>query len=274
MRNIKFSEVFNNACLYAGRDYTQMDSTELARMVSFINARVRHGWDYADWPELRICEERYFRNAWQVGSSYVAGDEVYHAGAYYECQTNDTGTEPGTNAAVWTEVTELDRYIPWIMADRYPIGTVYAVTKENPYAHADRRYTFDFTPGREGIWIHDCNLDSVWMIHRPRASKYTHTAHSGTGSYSNGDLVYMSTYGEVFQAALVAGVQTWVKVEFPAFLADYVGWAAAGDWLRWNGEPERADRAWALADQMLDDLRARELDQPGQSIGMTVKGAW
>lgn len=245
-------------------------------MCGFINNRVRHGWDFTDWPELRVCEERHFRDAWQAAVAYTAGDEVWYGTdeKYYLALDASTNVTPGTNPAVWEEIGTLERYIPWIMRDAYPLGTVYQISRENPFQYASRLFSYGFSLGTDGVWVHDCNLDSVWIVFRPKASRYTRTAHSDTGTYSSGDLVYMSANGEVYQAALVGGVQTWLKVEFPEFLASYVAWAAAGDWMLWNGERERADRAWIIADQHLRDLEIRELDQPGQRLGLNLRGQY
>ena len=68
------------------------------------------------WIRFRPMPPEYSWTDWVVDADYAAGDIAYHASSSWQCPVANTGTEPGTDASVWTEVPFPKMFLPYVVA--------------------------------------------------------------------------------------------------------------------------------------------------------------
>jgi hypothetical protein len=159
---------------------------------------------------------------------------------------------------------DADEVIGYDQADEIALGEVMGVWTKDPDRYSATARELAFLMTADGIQLTDENEtipSTVWVKYRRRPNRFTKAAFSGTGSYSVGDLVYYGS--DCYQAALVDGSEVWLKVSFPYFLANAVAHGAAADYLRQDGQRERADIEDGLAGRLLEDAAAKAGAQQG-----------
>jgi len=203
MRSVTFKSVWEDILGDIGRDPSQatMTAAEKLQVVSLVNDRLREFCTYDFWPELMVCEERAFRTGWKHGVTYNAGQERYYPldDKYYVALMDNTNVDPGTNDAVWQEVSDLDMYLPWTPYDAYPLGEVQIIASKDPVRYQDY-VEYSFVPTDKGLSLIDCTATKVWVYFRMRPPKMTLVEFDATATYEQGDLVYQPDDGEVYQA--------------------------------------------------------------------------
>ena len=247
MRTVLFKDVLYGAARAAGMSpgTSDLNAIEAEELAQAINRRAREGWQYAMWPELMILEERFYRPAWDVTADYVVGDERYYDGIYYRALLDGAGQQPDTETTYWEEITDLDKYVPWTMAGYEDIGTVEGAWKNNPRLTATP-YSLDFRPGPNGIEMEAEAGVSVWLKYRRRPNRFTSVEYSAAQAYLEGELCYYATTGECYKALQACTGQPptdgtyWEKVDFPEVLEMWTVAAVRADWLRKEGQLDKA----------------------------------
>ena len=278
MRTVTFKSVYERVMRMVGLDpdTTGITAGQKAHIVDLINDRVRQGWEFDLWPELVTVESRPYRETWSATETYVTGDEVYYAtdGKYYEALADTTGEAPSSSPAAWSEVSGLDPYYPFEPADATAIGEMLGIYRSDPRANADSVVSLAYTVDGTGIWVHDSlrGGQTNWIKYRRRPPMFTLVAWSAGGSYTLGDVVYVASTGECYQAALSsAGAEVWVKLDMPYILQDFVVRAAAADYLREQGNEDRAEREEAAALRKLVEQHDKTFLQQGQAMRMAIR---
>ena len=266
MRTVTFKSVMWGIARLAGLSPESSDLSQESAdtIVEFINRRVREGWENSWWPELMCLEERYYRTDWEVGTGYVAGDEVWHAttGAYWRCSVAHTGQEPVDGSAYWEEPDDLDRYVPYELGTLTPIGETKGIFKNNPRQNPDTAYELAFEVSENGIQVGTEAGNTVWIHFRRRPASFTGTPYGAGTGYVAGDLVYYGTTGEVYRALngttgnLPTDAEHWEKVDFPYVIGEFVKMAGYSDWLRNDGQTEKSvaeeERGWGELERAAD----------------------
>jgi hypothetical protein len=218
---------------------------------------VREGVLYAFWPELMYSEARALRPVWNAAVTYAGGAERYLAATdkYYVALQASTNKSPDTETAYWREMTatELDLYLPWNPPDLLPLGTVKWVGKKDPVKYADQQYSFDGVASSRG-WeiIGDGVGTKVWVQHRMRAPKFSRTTLGAGVEATLGQVIYQAADGECYQAIMLDGVKSMLKMQFPEFLSVFVQQGVLANDLRRDGQGERAAEAEGMAREMLE----------------------
>jgi len=192
--------------------------------------------------------------------------------------------------AITRRVREAWEYAPWwelcVVEERTPVsnvvaseqsgqtvlGEVFGVWSADPRTYPDSAKEYAYQPTEDGIEIMDTITGStVWVHFRRTPNRYTRTAYDAGASYTAGDLVYYATTGEVYQATLSGGTETWTLISFPYILEAPVVLLAAGDVYRNNGQHEKADELEARGMKALDDQVNKSFGQQGQSTRLRVR---
>ena len=270
MRTVPFKTVFEGVVLLQGKDPTTaaLSTAEEARIMVLINQRVREGWCYFMWPELMECVERPFRETWTAGSVFGLNAECYYAATqtyYKSLQADNTNHNPATETAWWEEVSELNTYLPAMALDQYALGEVVQISKADPFKYAGSLFTYRFFPTSLGIQVVGNGIPAtVWVLQRMRPNVFTRVAWSEDGTYSVGDLCYRASTGECYQYITVNGAATWNKLDFPAFLQNFVQMAAFADDLMQDGQKEKAEYWRTEAYRYLENEHVYQTQQQGQ----------
>lgn len=273
MRTATFKSVYQRVMRAVGLDpsTTGITADQKAHIVDLINARVREGWCYDFWPELITTESRAYRETWDATQTYVDGDEVYYAGdgKYYEALRTTINDVPSTSTSDWAEITGLDPYYPYEPADAAAIGDMIGIFSKDPRENGDDVKSLAFSVQADGIWVHDDLRGTAtnWIRFRARPPEFTLVEWNSGTTYSEGDVVYVDATGECYQAAYDdTGAEVWVKLDMPWVLADFIVRGAAADYLREQGNEDRAEREEAGAREALEREHTRVFAQQGPAL--------
>ncbi len=116
MRTVPFGDVLDFVAvkLYGRKD---IQREEAAALTTFINDAVRVAWEREFWPELMRIEERYYREEWDVATTYYETAEVYLLDSdgdpiYYRALRTTIGDSPDVSTDDWEVADDLLRYVP------------------------------------------------------------------------------------------------------------------------------------------------------------------
>jgi hypothetical protein len=237
-----------------------LDAETAARICEALERWVRKGVEHELWPELLVCEERYYRATWDASTTYATGDIVWSAvgEGYYTALQASTNKEPSTETTYWEEAEDWERYVELEQTGETEIGSVEGVYERNPWT---TRYPgrLDFELTGKGVYPSDLAGDTIWIVFRVAAPKFSVTDWSSATTYAAGELVYLAATGECYKALAASTNRNpssetayWSKVDFPAFLADYAILGATGDLM--ESEEGRVSQGAALKSQAMNEL--------------------
>jgi hypothetical protein len=267
MKTVNFrDDVLFPAAELLGIDVATDFLNDFARpLARSVNSKLREGWDFWDWPELTLTEERAFRRIWNPQSQFVPGDEVFFIGtmSYYAVRRNPpldppVGTSP-TDISYFEPLTLTDRYIAYEQDCRGTIGDVYGVYATNPRLNGGCGVlALEFRPSEKGIDVVPWAGPTVFVHYKLRVPQFTIEGYDPARAYKANDLIYW-TDGEVYRArsnttATDPGTVFWAKMAMPYTLSEFVKYAAAA---------EMADDAYTKASLRADAEAAirREVDK-------------
>lgn len=275
MRTVTFKSVLHGVASSLGLDpATNFTSSQAESLTRYINKHLRRGWEIYPWPELTIREERFFRNAYNVATTYGLGAEVYGNGGYYASAQAANTNQLLTNTAWWTPLTEFSRYMDLEQTGKTPIGEVVEVWTSQPYLSPSMDRVVPFRIGADRIEMDPCGLLSAWVEYRVRPSEMSATTHSMATAYVTNDRVYLASTGQTYRALanntgqLPSGApNVWSVEPMPYILAPYVTHAAYCDALREDGQHDKARVERAEAESLLED----EMDKINQHQRQTAR---
>ncbi len=243
------------------------------RLCDTVNDAVARVWGKARWPQLTVFERRWFRPPWGEGVAYEAGQEVWHAGAYWRAALAGPVGEPGVDAA-WEEVAlaDLVKFIaldqPW---ERHEIGLRGVDLAAFAFGR-DPRVCAGAAPLAGCAWMGDYPgggatrvrlpadaPESVVVAYQPPAPRFSLEAWEAGRAYGYGERVYHG--GECWRClgngvseepVVDCGVGVWERVRLPEFMVACVRAYVAAAFL--EDEQGRA-RAYGRADAELEALR-------------------
>lgn len=232
-----------------------------------INTRVRYGWEFADWPEFTVTEERALRQVWSEDVEYSAGQEdnseVYYAtnDTYYRViGAPPTGTLP-TNATYFEEISfdDLDRHIAYSQNGKQDIGQVYGIYNSSPRTNL-ASFSWSTTPSGLGLDVPWVTATTIWITYKPPPPQFTSFTYNAATNYQRGNVVLDLATGDCY-IALTSNTNKsfslpayWLRQNFPYILSEYVKYAAAADQ---SDDTMTRDRLMAQA----EDFLAREFDK-------------
>ena len=225
----------------------------LRAIVEHINDRVNTAWNYWEWPQLQLMQQRAFRTRWTNTLQFLkvnaqgVPDELYYTTTdkYYQVKSTaptdpPAGTAP-TNTTYFQELTMVNRYISLDQVNETPIGEVISVFDTDPKADANRfsaKIPFRATD-QEITMTYAGTSNLVWVVFKIVPSEFTGVPFVTGKTYTLGEAVFNPADGECYRA-LIAGPTgdptaqptQWLKVPFPKIFAKYVRAGAYADGLR------------------------------------------
>lgn len=235
--------------------------------VSAINSRVRYGWEFWDWPELMVTEERALRQVWYTDVTYSSSQgensEIYYIPneKYYRAiEDPPIGTLP-TNILYFHEIAfaDLDKHIAYEQHGKQDIGQIYGVNNSSPRTNTPS-IQWGTAPSGLGLDVSQLTGKTVWITYKPRPPQFTSSTYSNKTDYVRGDVTLDLVSGNCF-LALSAGTDQalnlpsyWLLQEFPYILTEYVKYATAADM---SDDLPTKDRYLAEAETFL----TREVDK-------------
>jgi hypothetical protein len=261
MRTVTFKSVYEGIVRRHGMDPRgDAVSTDTGLSVTeAVNARVKRGWFFWEWPEWTVTEERAYRQIWNGNRQfYLAGpdgkpDEVFYipnvathsleGAGYYRVLEGASGDPPigttPTDATFWEKMDQVDTYVAFDQVCRRRIGEVLEVFRDNPATVKPPRKLVH-RPTENGIQIYDASgLLTVFVRYLMPAERFTTFPYIDSRTYLRGDVVYLAAQGECYRAIQITqgkdpATETlyWRRSLFPEVLAQYVKAGAYADCLR------------------------------------------
>lgn len=105
MRTVAYSKIERRVAQLLGWDPSNLDSDDWANIRDSISDSLEEIWRFAHWADLQVTERRRYANPYDSGTTYAAGDFVYHIGSddYYQALQSTTGNAPATQSGgTWT----------------------------------------------------------------------------------------------------------------------------------------------------------------------------
>jgi len=140
MRTVNYSEILYGSAALASIQPADIDASIFALLRTFHDRRLQVAWEIHRWPDVCAVEFRHYRDGWEEGKIYEAGDELYDAvtGRYYQALRAAPITPPTTagivNKSDWAECAMSYTAVNWVAGTNYVLGDqVYDPVTENFY---------------------------------------------------------------------------------------------------------------------------------------------
>lgn len=235
---LNYGSVLNQVCNLAGIDYSTLATIEWRLFRDLASRRVKLGWQAAKWPEVCVTEQRTVTQS--------GGDE--------------------------------GNYIALNQAGETEIGEVFAVWNKSPKSNQDN-VDLTWYLSENGIQIAESNTTAfIWF--RKTAPEFTGNQYSQSITYTSGQQCYDTVANNFYTAntTVASGADnspvslpaSWDLVSIPYIFADYLIRGTYADYLRHNGELDRARVAEADARDVLDHELLKLHTQQGQTTQIDV----
>lgn len=231
-------EVIGGIGALLGVDPRDLQSQTANTWAQRVNSWVRKGWDYWQWKQLQLTEERAFRQVYTSLLNYRAGlDEVYflETASYFRAIADvNPGETPANTAAKWIPLDFFERYLAFDQYGDQSIGKIISLNWCDPSVGASWNRRVDFTLDGNGARV-DSGGNTVWVTYQVRQPIFTGAQYDSTTYYSRDALVYDPESGECYRALgesagePVANGLYWYPQEMPYLLSEYVQYGAASD---------------------------------------------
>lgn len=209
---------------------------------------------------------------WTASTSYTVGSKIRNPddGYSYQCITAHTSTS-SFDPTKFGILTPFLRNISLTQTGKAEIAEVEGVYDADPRVNTEAR-PIRFRLEVDGVIVRD-DATRPWLRFRKPCPSWTGTIYSSTTAYVVDDRVYYSTTGDWYVCIQnntgVAPTDStrWTRIDFPYVLRDCVALAAYSDWLRGDGQNQKADAEEASAIRALNhelDLIERQQGQTRQ----------
>ncbi|BAQ84347.1 hypothetical protein [uncultured Mediterranean phage uvMED] len=222
----------------AGIEFATLPTVEWRLFRDLLSRRIKFGWQAAKWPSTCSTEQRTVTQTGGDEGNYVALNQ------------------PGK-----TEISE-----------------VFAVWNKSPKANQDNQ-DLTWYLSENGVQIAENNT-TVYILFRKLPPALTGEIYSQSTAYNQNDQVYDKTQGNFYVAnqSVASGADNspttqptyWDLVTVPELFADYLIRGTYADYLRHNGELDRARVAESDARGALDHELLKLHTQQGQTTRLQV----
>jgi len=202
----------------------------------------------SNWAESKSS---YNPDEFSASTTYSVGDSVYYPNTDRSYQLHTAavaGTLP-TDTTKWGILTDFDRYIPTEQTGYTALGNVISVHSLNPRT-TTRLEEYDWFLSQNGVQV-TTPSSIAWVTYRIQTVRLTGDNWVNGTSYVVGDQVYYSSDFYICIANTSSDLPTdtdfWTVVDIPLIFQRYLELGGYSDWLRNDGQNERADGQEALA---------------------------
>ena len=235
---LNYRTVLKQVCNLAGIDHDTLPTTEWRLIRDLVSRRIRFGWEAAKWPEVCVTEQRTVTQSGGDEGNFIALDQ-----------------------AGQTEMSE-----------------VFAVWNKSPKANTDVQSLSHYL-SENGVQI-STSSSQGYIQFRKVAPEFAGELYSQSTAYVTGDHVYDNSHGNFYIALqdVASGADNspktqptyWSLVSVPYLFSDYLIRGAYADYLRHNGELDRARVAESDARGALDHELLKLHTQQGQTTRLQV----
>jgi hypothetical protein len=304
MRTISFKKVLEGALRRIGLDPTTVPTSTKVAWAGYLTERCREAWEWFDWPEMKVLEERVYADRYEDLDSddILVGDVVYYNGYYWEALTTGPATEPYDGAPDWEITNRIDRIIPIDQTFYRTIDEVFNVFSRNPLtfncscpAYYSYYSVFGWPPSfvslkllyfldERGIILPANAPNSVWIEYNPMPSEFAYVPWDSGTTYQVGDIVYLDSTGDCYKArqpstnitpTTVDQTAFWQKQVVPRVLSRFMERACSGDGLLEDGQTDAGDnaisKAWDALVQEKDNVTLRQDQQRYSGFSVEVR---
>ena len=233
-----YGRVLTQVLNLAGIDSSTLTTIEWRLFRDMASRRIKFAWQSAKWPEVCITEERTVTQS--------GGDE--------------------------------GNYIALNQAGETEMGEVFSVWNKSPKSNQDVQ-ELTWYISENGVQIAESNT-TVFVQFRKTVPQYTGENYAQTSSYAAPQQVYDTALGNFYEAnqAVASGSDNspsaqpslWDLVSIPIIFMDYLIRGTYADYLRHNGELDRARVAESDARSALDHELFKLHQQQGQTTRLDV----
>lgn len=270
MRAIPFKTIYEAIVSKLGFDPSQPVPHNLWQAIPRnINKEVRAAWTYWEWPYIEQCDERAFQRIWNDYEQFVASEKVLFIRnmLYYQAKPGAPNSGPPigavpTDPLYWDPLPDYGNLILFDQICRRPMGMVIGVYPSDPRAKScSCQCGLYYRPQGNGIEVCGGHGPSVFVKYQLPVPEFTLTPYAPGRNYSTGNNVYHALTGECYLAVANSnGVEppfaaTWLKIDFPDFIEDYVVAAAYADCLK---EPDQTEGNRDPAQQQMRMMWAKD----------------
>ena len=235
---INYGRLLTQVLNLAGIDSSTLTTIEWRLFRDMASRRIKFAWQSAKWPEVCVTEERTVTRS--------GGDE--------------------------------GNYIALNQAGETEMGEVFSVWNKSPKSNQDVQ-ELTWYISENGVQIAESNA-TVFVQCRKTVPQYTGETYAQTSSYAAPQQVYDTTLGNFYEAnqAVASGSDNspsaqpslWDLVSIPIIFMDYLIRGTYADYLRHNGELDRARVAESDARSALDHELFKLHQQQGQTTRIDV----
>ena len=209
MRTVNYSEVLQLLSELSGIPYADLPTATALTYRGALSRYFRKAWEVEYWPELTRTDQRYYRLAWEAGTTYAAKAEVFFKGneassqSYFQSLrtgmplTVDTLTRVTTTATATTSASHnlvTGDYVTITGASPADYNIPAQITRTGATTFT---YTLAVDPGADGSGTMLCspNPESStgttcvgWWY--PCQASYSGTTWTLTTAFAPGDVAY------------------------------------------------------------------------------------
>lgn len=230
-------------------------------------------------PHWELSSGSYSAVPWASGANYTSGTPGVPGTVVtspiddnsYECIT--THTSGGAfDPSKFTILTTFERYVSLDQAGQTPIGEVQQVSRSNPRTSPRFPGVLDFRVNNHGILPAPLAGVQVWMLFRLRPPVFSSTPYAGGTSFDAGDVVLDPESGNCFLSLVNANEGNepatspaeWQVQNIPFVFAEAIKLGALAEFLRSDGQNEKADDEEERADGKLSEAHDEVFASQGQ----------
>lgn len=220
----------------------------------------------AHWAESKAS---YTTADWAASTPYSVGNKVRNPGDGYSYQCITVHTSTGTfDATKFGILTPFLRNVSLTQTGKTEIAEVEGVYESDPRVNIDAT-RIRFRLETDGVIVRGDNT-RPWLRFRKACPSWSGTVYAATTTYVVGDQVYYSTTGDWYVSILggagnaPTNATYWTRIDFPYVLRDCVPQGAYSDWLKGDGQNQKADAEETVAIRSLNlelDLFERQQGQ-------------
>ena len=237
---LNFGTTLDQALNLAGIERDTLSTVEWKLFRDLMSKRVKLVWESSRWPEVCVTESR-------------------------------TPTQTGGNEG---------NYVDLKQSGQTEIGEVFNVWNKSPKSNTGLK-DLTWYKSENGVQISE-NTTPVFIHYRKVPPTFTGDTYSQSTAYASGQQSYDSALKDFYTAnqSVSSGADNspstqpnyWDRVEVPAFMQDYLIRGTYADYLRHNGELDRARVAEKDARDVLDHELFKLHTQEGQTACFDVVG--
>lgn len=260
MRTVTAKSVIERGLQKCGHDPASVPTATLLAAGAYLDEIVRAGWEWTDWPELCVTEERPVRQIYDDNFEYHPGDEMYYpnTGKYYRANADTEGDPPPFGEA-WDEAADIEPYMLLATRGATEIGRVLDI-RTRDFRNDPSAPLVHWRDEGDRIWLISTESPGLlWFRYRLPAPRFTRVEYGNATAYAAGDVVYYPTTGECYVAlaATTGNVPTnptyWRKQDLPLVLSAYASTALAAALQEDDGQFEKGAALRARSGAMLED---------------------